>query len=673
MRPIAIAVLCLINLVVVTGVVAADPFEEGVAAYQQGKFDEARKLWEPLAEKGEAAAQFNLGVLYAEGQGVVRDDNKAGELYRKAADQGYAPAQFNLGVMYEAGRGVDKDLTRAAKLWQQAAEQDFVQAQYNLATLYFYGRGVDKDLREARRWFARAAQLGDAAAARALETVEKRMQAEGIAVETVAAEKPKQQPAPAASAPQPDSAAATSPATRPAPEILDAAWIRKQPADHYTIQLFANWTEESILTFIKEHGLTGKIAYYKVLHESKPWFCLIQGNYANADAAQSALRAAPAKLRVMGAFVRSFGDVQTVIARGSVEPNGGAANAQAPEPAAQARAEQASTPAPAVQPDVTEAMTGPPPTVSGSKQAAEPQPETVPPPAPVPQPETAQLLGEDWLLKQDSGRYGIQLYANWDEAVVRKLAAELSLDGPLAMFQALYQGRPWFTLIYGSFASVAEAKPVLASLPQSLRSRGAWIRGFGSVHKAIAERDQAGSASPQKEQKRETEQAPRTEPSAAATVPAQPQPVAVGKGTAAQQRALRDGQSAFNAGKYKKAVSLWNKLAQDGVAEAQYNMGFVYESGWGVERDDIKAAEWYRKAAVQQHLTAMFNLGLILVERRAPTQDAEQAMDWVRRAAEQGLVSAQDYLARAYRDGLNGLPRDPQTADYWSNKAAAAR
>ena len=56
------------------------------------------------AAKGEAAAQFNLGVMYANGQGVTQDYAEAVRWYRKAADQGYAAAQFNLGLLYKIGR-----------------------------------------------------------------------------------------------------------------------------------------------------------------------------------------------------------------------------------------------------------------------------------------------------------------------------------------------------------------------------------------------------------------------------------------------------------------------------------------------------------------------------------------------------------------------------------------
>ena len=65
------------------------------------------------AEGGDAIAQFNLGAMYDNGQGVPQDVAEALKWYRLAADQGQADAQFNLGVMYYNGQGVPKDLIEA--------------------------------------------------------------------------------------------------------------------------------------------------------------------------------------------------------------------------------------------------------------------------------------------------------------------------------------------------------------------------------------------------------------------------------------------------------------------------------------------------------------------------------------------------------------------------------
>jgi len=75
------------------------------------------------AEKGEAKAQFVLGLKYDTGKGVPQDYAEAAKWYRKAAEQGYAEAQFNLGTMYDEGRGVRQDYAEAAKWYRKAKDQ----------------------------------------------------------------------------------------------------------------------------------------------------------------------------------------------------------------------------------------------------------------------------------------------------------------------------------------------------------------------------------------------------------------------------------------------------------------------------------------------------------------------------------------------------------------------
>ena len=75
------------------------------------------------AELGIAGAQFNLGVMYANGRGVLQDDFEAVHWYRRAADQGLAGAQFNLGVMYANGRGVLQDDVQAHMWYNLAASR----------------------------------------------------------------------------------------------------------------------------------------------------------------------------------------------------------------------------------------------------------------------------------------------------------------------------------------------------------------------------------------------------------------------------------------------------------------------------------------------------------------------------------------------------------------------
>src|SRR6266404_6354279 len=83
------------------------------------KLAEAARADRVRAERGDAQAQYELGVSYASGRGVARDYGEAARWYRKAADQGYARAQSNLGSMYYYGKGVARGLRRGCAVGAQ--------------------------------------------------------------------------------------------------------------------------------------------------------------------------------------------------------------------------------------------------------------------------------------------------------------------------------------------------------------------------------------------------------------------------------------------------------------------------------------------------------------------------------------------------------------------------
>ena len=103
--------------------VAAQTFAEAWSAYERGDYATALRGFRLAAEQGNASAQLNLGVMYANGEGVLEDDAEAVRWYRLAAEQGESFAQFNLGVMYDNGEGVPEDDAEAVRWYRLAAEQ----------------------------------------------------------------------------------------------------------------------------------------------------------------------------------------------------------------------------------------------------------------------------------------------------------------------------------------------------------------------------------------------------------------------------------------------------------------------------------------------------------------------------------------------------------------------
>lgn len=133
------------------------------------------------AGAGNAEAQNSLGTLFYTGHAISRDESgkildydleSAAAWFFRAAEQGHAAAQFNLGLMYAEGQGVSKDSTKAVELFTKAAEQGNVDAQNNLGVMYFVGEGASRDIDKAKQWFEKAAAQGNEEAKGNLEALQ---------------------------------------------------------------------------------------------------------------------------------------------------------------------------------------------------------------------------------------------------------------------------------------------------------------------------------------------------------------------------------------------------------------------------------------------------------------------------------------------------------------------
>ena len=140
--------------------VRAAQLDDAVTAAQRGEYAVAVQLISPLAEKGDASAQFNIGYMYAHGLGVQRDLASAVNWYRKAAVQGLEIAQHRLGIAYMYGEGIERDDAEAASWFTRAANQGFFRAQRILGQMYLTGSGVPKDLVKGYAWVVLAGRRG---------------------------------------------------------------------------------------------------------------------------------------------------------------------------------------------------------------------------------------------------------------------------------------------------------------------------------------------------------------------------------------------------------------------------------------------------------------------------------------------------------------------------------
>jgi len=122
--------------------------------------------------------------------------------------------------------------------------------------------------------------------------------------------------------------------------------------------------------------------------------------------------------------------------------------------------------------------------------------------------------------------------------------------------------------------------------------------------------------------------------------------------------------------RYTQAAFWFRKAAEQGLADAQYNLGVLYNSGQGVPQDYAQAALWSRKAAEQGDADAQDSLGDLYHKGQGVPQDDAQAATWFHKAAEQGDADAQKSLGDLYDTG-RGVPRDYAEAYFWYDLAAA--
>ncbi|MEQ9042499.1 MAG: tetratricopeptide repeat protein [Alphaproteobacteria bacterium] len=106
-----------------------------MSAYKEENFEKALQEWKPLADGGDAMAQFYLGLIYGFGQGVEKDLVEAVRWWRLSAERGNIAAQSNLGFMYKYGNGVPQDIVQAYMWSRIAATNGASFAKANLETM----------------------------------------------------------------------------------------------------------------------------------------------------------------------------------------------------------------------------------------------------------------------------------------------------------------------------------------------------------------------------------------------------------------------------------------------------------------------------------------------------------------------------------------------------------
>lgn len=149
--------------------------QEGIDAFHGGNHKAALERFTPLANNGNAVAQFYLGKIYMQGLGAKPDYDKAMSWTRKSAKQNNSDAENFLGFLYYYGLGTPQSYTEAMSWYRKAADAGHVKAQTSLGMMFVNGQGVTEDPVQAYKWLKLAELAGEADAGSKLRAVEEKM------------------------------------------------------------------------------------------------------------------------------------------------------------------------------------------------------------------------------------------------------------------------------------------------------------------------------------------------------------------------------------------------------------------------------------------------------------------------------------------------------------------
>lgn len=140
---------------------AKSQYELGKIYRKNGEYKKAFENFQKSANQGYDRAEFILGYMYSEGEGIEKDYQKSIEWYEKSANQNNSNAQSNLATMYRNGKGVEKNIQKAIQWYEKSANQGNPYAYYNLGTIYLNDKEVIKDYKKAVELFKKSINQKD--------------------------------------------------------------------------------------------------------------------------------------------------------------------------------------------------------------------------------------------------------------------------------------------------------------------------------------------------------------------------------------------------------------------------------------------------------------------------------------------------------------------------------
>lgn len=255
-------------------------------AYNQKNYGEAAALLTPLAEQGDASAQYALGYLYHNGLGVPRNYKLAIQWMTAASAKGNEKATEALRRISE----LDSELTDDNLKDNQVDTES-----QPMEPILITGKKSDSVNTPNANVPSATKDLDT----ETMPTVEAQSETEPKEPEKAPAEiKPSEK--------QPLSGAKST-------LSADETWIMDQPDTNYSIQLIATGNKSALMQFISENNLKNSAKYYKSQRNNKDWYTLIQGSYESHTAARKAIKTLSAELQDLRPWVKSFADIKETL------------------------------------------------------------------------------------------------------------------------------------------------------------------------------------------------------------------------------------------------------------------------------------------------------------------------------------------------------------------------
>lgn len=257
-------------------------------AFNQKNYEQAASLLTPLAEQGDADAQYALGYMYHNGLGVPRNYKLAIQWMTAASAKGNQKATEALRRLSELGSDVTDDNLQEP-VNQPVSEPDTEQP------VMISGRQTETPAATTESEAAPAEDSGKA----------------------VAEAKPQPQPqptVPSTTEPAKTASQESNPDTEAETTLTsDEKWIMAQPDSNYTLQLIATGNEKALIRFVNENNLHNSAKYYKTLRNKKDWYTLIQGSYDSSASAKQAIKALSPGLQDMNPWVKPIKAIQKAL------------------------------------------------------------------------------------------------------------------------------------------------------------------------------------------------------------------------------------------------------------------------------------------------------------------------------------------------------------------------